>query len=60
MKITSLEDHGLLKHLTFIKRNRTPPSVILLGIILYFKGLSTRRVKKILALLDTNRHHSSI
>lgn len=60
MNITSLEEHELLRQITFIKRKRTPPSMILLGIILYFKGLSTRHVKEILALLDTNRHHTSI
>ncbi len=60
MNIIALEEHELLKQLTFIKRKRTPPSMILLGIILHFKGLSTRRVKEILALLDTNRHHTSI
>jgi hypothetical protein len=51
MNTIALENHGLLKQLTLIKRKCTPPSMILLGIILYFKGLSTRRVKEIYGTL---------
>jgi len=60
MDITSLADHELLRQLTFIKRKRTPPSIILLGFILYFKGLSCRRVKDILVLVEVNRCHTSV
>lgn len=60
MDITSLEDHELLEQLTFIKRQRTPPAIILLGMILYFKGLSSRRVEEVLALLGERRDHTSV
>ena len=60
MCISSLEDHKLLAQLTFIKRKRTPPSVILLGMILYFKGLSYRRARDVLSLLDAKVSHTAI
>lgn len=55
-----MADHKLLGQLSFIKRKRTPPSIILLGLIVYFKGLSFRRGKDILMLLGMDLCHTSI